>query len=77
MTTQRALRVPGDQLGRVAFSGTLTYRELCGQGTKGCSAVGLPGTVPGYPGSIAASKIAALRAVAGARGRGAYSGDAG
>ncbi len=33
----------------VAFSGTLTYRELCSRGSSGCNAVGAPGTILGYP----------------------------
>ena len=38
----------------VAFSGTLTYRELCGATPAGggCSAVGAPGTILGYPACV-------------------------
>ena len=38
----------------VAFSGTLTYREMCGiaVATGGCSAVGPPGTILGYPACV-------------------------
>jgi len=36
----------------VAFSGTLTYRELCGRGVEGCTAVGAPGTILGYPACV-------------------------
>jgi hypothetical protein len=36
----------------VAFSGTLTYRELCSSGVQGCSAVGAPGTILGYPACV-------------------------
>jgi len=33
----------------VAFSGTLTYRELVARSAEGCQAVGAPGTILGYP----------------------------
>lgn len=33
----------------VAFSGTLTYRELFAGSAAGCQAVGAPGTILGYP----------------------------
>jgi ABC-type tungstate transport system substrate-binding protein len=33
----------------IAFAGTLTYREFCGGGRAGCSALGGPGTVLGLP----------------------------
>ena len=41
----------------VGFSGTLTYRELCGAARAagaagGCSAVGAPGTILGYPACV-------------------------
>ena len=36
----------------VAFSGTLTYRELCGGSGGGCAAVGAPGTILGYPACV-------------------------
>jgi hypothetical protein len=33
----------------VGFSGTLTYRELCSTTGGGCTNVGAPGTLLGYP----------------------------
>jgi hypothetical protein len=40
----------------VALSGTLTYRELCGTAAGaaagGCSALGQPGTILGYPACV-------------------------
>jgi ABC-type tungstate transport system substrate-binding protein len=36
----------------VVFSGTLTYREMCGATGGGCSAVGAPGTILGYPACV-------------------------
>lgn len=53
MTMKRALQVVlVISLVGVAFSGTLTYRELCGAGAQGCSAVGAPGTIFGYPACV-------------------------
>lgn len=54
MTMRRALQlVLAISLIGVAFSGTLTYRELCGtSGSDGCSAVGAPGTILGYPACV-------------------------
>jgi hypothetical protein len=53
MTTKRALKVVlGISLVGVAFSGTLTYRELCGGAGAGCSDVGAPGTILGYPACV-------------------------
>lgn len=54
MTMRRALNlVLVISLIGVAFSGTLTYRELCGTaGGGGCSAVGAPGTILGYPACV-------------------------
>lgn len=53
MTMRRALNVVlVISLIGVAFSGTLTYRELCGSGADGCSAVGAPGTILGYPACV-------------------------
>jgi hypothetical protein len=50
MTMKRALQVVlAISLVGVAFSGTLTYREVCGRGTGGCSDLGAPGTIFGYP----------------------------
>lgn len=52
MTMRRALNVVlVISLIGVAFSGTLTYRELCGR-ADGCSAVGAPGTILGYPACV-------------------------
>jgi len=34
------------------FSGTLTYREMCGAPGGGCSAAGAPGTILGYPACV-------------------------
>ncbi|HEY7636308.1 MAG TPA: hypothetical protein VH763_12215 [Gemmatimonadales bacterium] len=46
---RRALQIIlGLSLLGVAFSGTLTYRELCGNPT-GCTVVGGPGTLLGLP----------------------------
>jgi len=39
-------------LAGVAFSGTLTYRELCGRTGGGCSDLGSPGTILGYPACV-------------------------
>lgn len=33
----------------VGFSATLTYREVCAAAADGCSALGTPGTILGYP----------------------------
>jgi len=54
MTARGALKVVlAISLVGVAFSGTLTYRELCsGPGGGGCSAVGAPGTILGYPACV-------------------------
>jgi len=35
-----------------AFSGTLTYRELCGAASTGCTMGGAPGTILGYPACV-------------------------
>ncbi|HTS88043.1 MAG TPA: hypothetical protein VMG41_06080 [Gemmatimonadales bacterium] len=52
MTMKRALQaVLIVSLIGVAFSGTLTYRELCGRG-GGCSDVGRAGTILGYPACV-------------------------
>ena len=43
MTMKRALQVVlAVSLMGVAFSGTLTYRELCAGRAEGCAAVGAP-----------------------------------
>jgi len=53
MTMRRALKaVLAISLVGVAFSGTLTYKELCGGSGAGCSAVGAPGTILGYPACV-------------------------
>ena len=53
MTMKRALQlILGISLLGVAFSGTLTYRELCGREAAGCTAVGAPGTILGYPACV-------------------------
>jgi len=50
MTMKRALTlILVVSLVGVAFSGTLTYRELCGKGASGCSAAG---TILGYPACV-------------------------
>lgn len=36
----------------VGFSGTLTYRELCSTTGGGCTNVGAPGTLLGYPACV-------------------------
>ena len=36
----------------VGFSGTLTYRELCGGAAGGCSATPGAGTLLGYPACV-------------------------
>jgi hypothetical protein len=47
---RRALQIIlGLSLLGVAFSGTLTYRELCGSAAAGCAVVGGPGTLLGLP----------------------------
>jgi hypothetical protein len=53
MPMRRALKVIlAISLVGVAFSGTLTYRELCTSTGGGCSAVGAPGTILGYPACV-------------------------
>jgi hypothetical protein len=53
MTMRRALQIIlGISLVGVAFSGTLTYRELCSGSANGCSGVGAPGTIFGYPACV-------------------------
>ena len=47
---RRALQIIlGLALLGVAFSGTLTYRELCGNAAAGCTVLGGPGTLFGLP----------------------------
>jgi hypothetical protein len=51
MQARRALKlVLGISLIGVAFSGTLTFRELC-DGGEGCR-VGAPGAILGYPACV-------------------------
>jgi hypothetical protein len=53
MTMRRALKVIlGISVVGAAFSGTLTYRELCSGTGGGCTAVGTPGTILGYPACV-------------------------
>lgn len=53
MTMKRALQVVlAISVIGVAFSGTLTYRELCAGRAEGCAAVGAPGTILGYPACV-------------------------
>jgi hypothetical protein len=53
MTMRRALKVIlAISLVGVVFSGTLTYRELCNSTGGGCSAVGAPGPILGYPACV-------------------------
>jgi hypothetical protein len=50
MPMKRALQVIlAISLVGVLFSGTLTYREVCGTGTQGCTVAGGPGTILGLP----------------------------
>ncbi|HEY8256519.1 MAG TPA: vitamin K epoxide reductase family protein [Gemmatimonadales bacterium] len=47
---RRALQIIlGLSLLGVVFSGTLTYREVCGSPATGCSVAGGPGTLFGIP----------------------------
>jgi hypothetical protein len=53
MTMKNALKaILAISLVGIAFSGTLTYRELCSGTASGCSAVGAPGTIWGYPACV-------------------------
>jgi hypothetical protein len=74
MHSRRALQVIlGLSLLGVVFSGTLTYRELCGT-TAGCSVMGGPGTLFGFPvcvyGLLMYLLVAATAAMGLQRGRG-------
>lgn len=53
LTAKRALQIilAVGLLGMV-FSGVLTYREFTGPSAAGCSALGAPGTVFGYPSCV-------------------------
>jgi len=53
MTTRNALKIVLTiSLIGVAFSGTLTYRELMGGAGGGCTVGGAPGTIFGYPACV-------------------------
>jgi hypothetical protein len=53
MTMRRALQtILWISLAGVAFSATLSYRELCSAAGGGCSAAGPAGTVLGYPACV-------------------------
>jgi hypothetical protein len=53
MTMRTALRsVLAVSLAGVAFSGTLTYRELFSGLGGGCTVGGAPGTILGYPACV-------------------------
>jgi len=52
----------------VAFSGTLTYRELCGSPGAGCTVAGGPGTLLGLPACIYGLVMYALVAIVAAGG---------
>jgi uncharacterized membrane protein len=53
MSMKRALQVVFTlSLMGVAFSGTLTYRELFGGSALSCPSPGAPGTILGYPACV-------------------------
>lgn len=53
MTMKRALQIVFTiSLIGMAFSGTLTYRELSGQTALVCPSPGAPGTILGYPACV-------------------------
>lgn len=53
MSPKRALQwIFAISLFGVAFSGTLTYRELFGGSAMACPSPGAPGTVFGYPACV-------------------------
>jgi hypothetical protein len=53
MSMKRALQIVFTiSLIGLAFSGTLTYRELTGATTQVCPSPGAPGTVFGYPACV-------------------------
>jgi uncharacterized membrane protein len=53
MTTRSALKIVlVISLIGVAFSGTLTYRELIRGAGGGCTVGGAPGTILGYPACV-------------------------
>jgi len=52
----------------VAFSGTLTYRELCGTSASGCTVAGSAGTLLGLPVCIYGLVMYVLVAVTAATG---------
>lgn len=64
MTMKRALQVVfAISLIGVAFSGTLTYRELTGQSAQVCPSPGAPGTILGYPACVYGLVMYAILAV--------------
>jgi hypothetical protein len=53
MSMKRALQIVFViSLAGIAFSGTLTYRELTGQTALVCPSPGAPGTIFGYPACV-------------------------
>jgi hypothetical protein len=66
---RRALQIIlGLSLLGVAFSGTLTYRELCGASASGCSVGGGTGTLLGLPVCVYGLVMYVLVAVTAAAG---------
>ena len=63
----------------VGFSGTLTYREICGAPATGCSVAGGPATLLGFPacvyGLVMYLLVAATAAAGLLAGRAARTGD--
>jgi hypothetical protein len=66
---RRALQIIlGLSLLGVAFSGTLTYRELCGTSASGCTVAGGAGTLLGLPVCVYGLAMYVLVAVTAAAG---------
>jgi len=64
MSIRRALQVVfAISLVGVAFSGTLTYRELVGATAQVCPSPGAPGTIFGYPACVYGLVIYVLLAI--------------
>ena len=64
MTMKRALQIVFTiSLIGVAFSGTLTYRELTGQTAQVCPSPGAPGTIFGYPACVYGLVMYAILAI--------------
>jgi uncharacterized membrane protein len=64
MSMKRALQIVFTiSLIGVAFSGTLTYRELTGQTALVCPSPGAPGTILGYPACVYGLVIYAILAI--------------